>query len=348
LLKTMQAEAVVFSDRRKVEFRDVAVPSPGLNDVVVRTRYSWISNGTEGSFLRGERADGETPCRPGDPWPFPVAAGYQSTGIVEEVGSDVEDIRPGDWVFCSIGRIEGMFQPWAGHISPKICDRSQVWLLPKGVSPEATSGLVLTQVGYNCGIRPPVSKDGVALVLGDGLVGHWAAQTLHWRGAEVILAGKHEERLALFPVGERRHTLNVSGLLPAADGVAAPREALPDTIRKAVPDGIDILVDTVGTVPTILACLSLMRHNGHIVSAGFHGTDSMLDIQRLRFGEQTLHSPSGWLPQRMDETLALIAEGHLETEPLITHRFPVERAADAWRLILERSEPVLGVLLEWP
>ena len=58
-------------------------------------------------------------------------------------------------------------------------------------------------------------------------------------------------------------------------------------------------------------------------------------------------------------SLALIASGHLETEPLITHSFPVERAADAWKLIQERTEPAeegaslrsdapfLGVLLTW-
>jgi threonine dehydrogenase-like Zn-dependent dehydrogenase len=43
----------------------------------------------------------------------------------------------------------------------------------------------------------------------------------------------------------------------------------------------------------------------------------------------------------------LIAEGHLQTLPLITHHFPVDRAADAWRLIESKSEPVMGVVLDW-
>ena len=49
----------------------------------------------------------------------------------------------------------------------------------------------------------------------------------------------------------------------------------------------------------------------------------------------------------MDQTLHLIAAGHLETKPLITHRFPVAKAAEAWALIESKSEPVLGVILEW-
>lgn len=331
----MKAKAVVFADRLKVEFREVSVPDPGPNDVVVQARHSWISNGTEGSFLRGERVNGETPYRPGDPWPFPIAPGYQSTGVVMHVGREIGDLRPGQWVFCTVGRIEGMYETWGGHISPKVVERSQVWLLPVGVSPEAASGLVLTQVGYNCGTRPPIDAADTALVIGDGLVGHWAAQTLRWRGAAVILAGKHDDRLAFFPAGHRRYPINVT------------REDLVEAIQRIAPDRLAVVVDTVGSIPTLMKCHPFLRHNGHIVSAGYNGLNSMIDVQKLRFGEITLHSPSGWEQRRMDETLALIAGGHLQTEPLITHRFPAERAADAWDLILQRRGPVLGVVLTW-
>ena len=332
----MKAKAVVFPDKLKVAFReDVEVPEPGPNDVVVSNDYSWISNGTEGSFLRGERINGETPYRPGDPWPFPIAAGYQSTGIVESVGENVKDIQPGQEVFAALGRIDGMYEPWGGHISPKVCDRWLIWPLPEGVSHVAASGLVLTQVGYNCGTRAPIRVGDTALVIGDGLVGNWSAQTLHYRGARVILAGKHDDRLAHFPESIGRHRLNVA------------KEDVVDGARKIFPDGINVLVDTVGSLQTVMKCFPLLRPNGHIVSAGFNGTDSMIDIQKLRFGEITFHSPSGWSRPRMDDTLELIAQGHLETESLITHRFPVERAEEAWQLILNRSEPVLGVVLTW-
>jgi len=331
----MKARAVVFPDKLKVEYREAMVPEPGRNDVVVKTKYSWISNGTEGSFLRGERINGETPYIPGDPWPFPIAAGYQSTGIVESVGENVSDIHPGQWVFSALGRIEDMYESCGGHISPKVTDRSMIWPLPEGLSPVAASGLVLTQVGYNCGTRPPVTEESVALVIGDGMVGHWSAQTLLWRGAKVILAGKHDDRLAFLPLGPNRERIDVSEV------------DLIEEVKRLAPEGIDILVDTVGSLKTVLACHPLMRHNGHIVSAGFNRDDSMLDIQRLRFGELTFYSPSGLEKGRMDKTLELIAEGVLDTESLITHRFPVKRAADAWNLIIERTETVLGVILTW-
>ncbi len=51
----MKAQAVVFTAPRQVEFMEIHCPDPGPEDVVVRLTHSWISNGTEGSFLRGER-----------------------------------------------------------------------------------------------------------------------------------------------------------------------------------------------------------------------------------------------------------------------------------------------------
>ncbi|MFH5183511.1 hypothetical protein ACHHV8_13305 [Paenibacillus sp. TAB 01] len=49
----------------------------------------------------------------------------------------------------------------------------------------------------------------------------------------------------------------------------------------------------------------------------------------------------------MDRTLEGIHEGWLQTEALITHRFPVEHAEEAWRLISDKSRHCLGVVLDW-
>ena len=83
----MQANAVVFTEPNTVQYVPVTTPAPGPSDVVVRVSHSWISNGTEGSFLRGERIEGDTPYSSAqDPWPFPIVAGYQKIGVVEWVG----------------------------------------------------------------------------------------------------------------------------------------------------------------------------------------------------------------------------------------------------------------------
>lgn len=340
----MNAHAVVFTAPNVVEYLPVTCPDPGARDVVVRTTHSWISNGTEGSFLRGERIAGDTPYYPGDPWPFPIVAGYQKIGVVEWVGAAVDDIAVGEMVFAALGKVEGMFSPWAGQISHSVSPREQIWKLPlasaPGVTPFAYSGLVLTQVGYNCGTRAPFvagvdAAETKAIVIGDGMVGQWAAQSLAWRGAEVLLVGRHADRLQRFAVGPGRATVN------------AKEQDWLTVVRERFATGVQIAVDTVGSTAVIEQLMGVMRRGGHIVSAGFYGTADQIALQPLRNRELALDMVSGWTKERMDATLALIATGDLQTLPLITHHFPVHQAADAWRLIAQKGAGALGVILEW-
>ena len=327
----MRGEAVVFTDVRQVQFMEVELPEPGPEDVVIDLEYSWISNGTESSFLYGERISGEQVTRPGDVLPFPQVAGYQKVGIVRSVGEKVKGLAIGDRVFASISKVNGMKFDSGGHINPSVTDASQVWKLPDGCDPLAYSGMVLTQVGYNCGIRPAVEPGDVAVVIGDGMVGQWAAQTLAHRGADVTVLGRHDDRLALLPSHIRSYNLK--------------RHSLSDWIGDR--GDIAVVVDSIGAMGTFRELKPAMRLNSHLVSAGFLGAEGMVDIQELRPQEITLHSPSGWTTARMDATLAGIRDGWLSTTPLISHCFPAEKAAEAWQLIMDKTEPFLGIVLEW-
>jgi 2-desacetyl-2-hydroxyethyl bacteriochlorophyllide A dehydrogenase len=306
----MKAQAVVAVAPGRVEHQEVTVPEPGAEDVVVRLQHSWISPGTERSMIRGERVNGETPRGVSDPVPFPHVPGYQKVGVVEWLGAAVRGYL-GAVVFATVSRVDGMFFPTGGHVSPSVTHSSQIWSLPEHIPAVRFSGLVLAQVGYNCAMRPPISPGDAVVIIGDGLIGHWAAQTLHHRGARVLLIGRHDERLRFWGPSEHDRVVNARHQDPV------------DVAREWAMDGVQAVLDTVGSVPAIERFLPLVRRDGHIVSAGFHGTAGRIDIQHLRFRELSLHAPSGWTTQRMDATRDLIAEGVMQTEPLITHRFPV-------------------------
>ena len=331
----MTSSAVVFTAPNTVEFQNIECPDPGPGDVVVRVTHSWISNGTEGSYLRGERIAGDTPYTPGDPWPFPVVSGYQKVGVIEWVGDDIDDVEVGETVFAAFGKVSKMFEPFGGQVSPSVCPRDMIWKLPPNQDPLAYAGLVLTQVGYNGGTRGKISPGEGAVVVGDGLVGHWTAQTLAWRGAEVALVGKHEDRLAKFVDRPGRH------------GINAAETRWEDAVRAIFHDGVRYAVDTVGSSRIIDGLFHCMQKFGHLVLAGFYGTEDRIAMQPLRYKELSVELVSGWETDRMNRTRDLIAAGHLETLPLITHRFPARDAANAWQLIETKSEPVLGVILDW-
>jgi bacteriochlorophyllide a dehydrogenase len=280
---------------------------------------------------------GDTAKRPGDPEPFPMIAGYQKVGWVRSVGTNVSDFAEGEFVFASMSAVEGMFDnQFAGHVSPAVCRQQFVHRLPAAAAanPEAYCGMVLTQVGFNCGTRPRIEPGELAVVIGDGLVGQWTGQTLHGRGARVIMTGRHADRLEKFERGGWGRALQVAG-----DGVAevAAVEAGP----------IAVLVDTPGDATLFDAYLPQLKHGGTIVAAGFYGLAGMIEVQRYRFKEIAFDLVAGLTRERIDATIAEVARGRLDTMSLITHRFPVADAAEAWRLITSKREPVLGVILDW-
>lgn len=331
----MQASAVVATRPWSVSFQTVQVPDPGPEDVVIRVSHSWISNGTEGSFVRGERIAGDTPRGPQDPLPFPHVPGYQKVGIVESVGECARRFKPGDRVFATVSHVDGMFYPFGGHVSPAVTHYSQVWRIPDHIEPWTASGLVLAQVGFNTATCAPVSPGDTAVVLGDGLVGHWTAQILQAHGARVLLAGRHDERLGLWKRQQNDRAVNCR------------TDNLAHVVTEWAPDGVNLVADTVGSIQTIEALYPAMKWRGHIVSAGFYGHHGLIDIQTMRARELVLHAPSGWSADRMDATLEMLSSGRLTTTHLLTHRLPVIRAAEAFDLILFRQEPVLGVVLDW-
>jgi bacteriochlorophyllide a dehydrogenase len=335
----MRSKAVVFTAPNEVRYLDVESPDPGENDIVIDIHHSWISNGTEGSFLRGERLSGDEAWQQGDPMPFPMIAGYQKVGRIVSLGTNVAGFEVGEMVFASMSKVTGMFDNrFAGHVSPSVCDKGAVIKIPAGIDPLAVSGLVLTQVGYNCGNRSSIEPGQVAIVLGDGLVGQWAAQTLKQRGATVVMVGKHDDRLK--KAAPHAHIING----PDDFGTSA-FDAL--NLGK-----VQVLVDTIGSVPAMYAWLHRMNRNSHIVVAGFYKPSGNVNIQTalqdFRNYEISFDLVSGATAKRLDDTMQWIADGKLDTLSLITHRFPVEQASSVWELIESKREPILGVVLDWP
>lgn len=341
LLKNpIQTDAVIFTAPNKVEFGTVTCRDAGDEDVVVRTTQSWISNGTEGSYLRGERVDGDRAYVEGNDWPFPVIAGYQKIGVVEWVGSKVTDLEIGEVVFVTVGFVEGMHHDYAGQVRHSVTPRREVYKLPEGQDPLKFAGLVLTQVGYNSGIRPEVTEGCVAVVGGDGLVGQWTAQTLANRGARVVMLGRREMRLDLFRAWASANNHDCVCINTRTSDAANDLEA-------AFGKKPSIGVDTVGSLELMDMFSEQMHRFGHLVSAGFYGVEDRFALQPARYGEHTIHLVSGFTRERMDLTLAELANDRLETLSLVTHHFPVEKAAEAWSAIESKDPTVLGVILDW-
>lgn len=86
---------------------------------------------------------------------------------------------------------------------------------------------------------------------------------------------------------------------------------------------------------------------GQIVYCGFSPSNTWANMAWLQQRELTTHYISGWTRARMEATLRLMAEGKLRLAPLVTHRVPFTQADRMYRMIQEKSEPFLGIVIEW-
>jgi predicted dehydrogenase/threonine dehydrogenase-like Zn-dependent dehydrogenase len=279
----------------------------------------------------------------------PLALGYCSVGRVVEVGAGVSGFAVGDRVASNGKHAEVVCVP------QNLCAR-----VPKAVDDESAAFTVVGAIALQ-GVRLVAPTLGETLVVsGLGLIGLLAVQLLHAHGCRVLGTDFAQERLAL----ARQFGAEAVDLSAGADPVAA---ALAYSRGRGV-DSVIITASTKSSEPLHQAAL-MCRKRGRIVLVGVTG----LELSRADFYEKELtfqvscsYGPGRYDPQyeeaghdyplgfvrwteqrNFEAVLDLLADGRLQTAALVTHRFPLERATEAYALLTER-EPSLGILLEYP
>lgn len=278
--------------------------------------------------------------------------GYSSAGRVLAIGREVVGVRPGDLVACAGAG-------YANHAEVVAVPRNLVARVPDGVAAEEAAFATLGSIALQ-GVRLADPKLGeTVLVIGLGLLGQIAVQLLGASGCKVIgsdLATDLCNRAA-------------------AGGVLAmpPGAGLVDACRRVTKGhGVDAVLICAGTSsnePIELAG-SVVRERGRVVVVGAVGmtiprepyfkTEASIVISRSygpgRYDpayEESGHDyPYGYVrftEQRNLETfLDLVAARRIDVSSLITHRFRLEDAVDAYALIEgEKREPYLGIVLEY-
>jgi bacteriochlorophyllide a dehydrogenase len=330
----MTAQAIVFEEARRAEVRTVGIPALGDGDVLLEVQFSSLSPGTERWCLVGGLVV------PGEASPaFPHLPGYQAAGVVREVGRSVTSLAPGDRAFSrNCAPLPGWSGSWwGGHVGLHVAPEEAVIKVPDQVSTADASGLLLAQVGYNGASKPPVKAGDTAVVIGEGLVGLYAAQVLRHRGARVIVSGLQGFRLDI----ARRF---------AADEVFdAGRGDLAAAVRERFPKGVDIVVETASSAATVRLGASILRNGGHLVMNGFYPpAESLVDWHWLRGKELTVHCPNSRTRERLESTLALVASGDLRVGSLVTHEMRLAEAPKAYAMLLDPAAEFLGVTIRWP
>lgn len=220
------------------EIRPIPVPDPGPDQVLVRTRHSGISRGTETLVFTGRVPPNQydrmrAPFQEGD-FPGPVKYGYLNVGVVE---SGPAQLR-GRTVFC--------LYP---HQSAYVVPASAVTVVPDGVPPARAvlAGTVETAVNA-CWDARPVVGDRITVV-GAGMVG---------AGLAGVLAGLPGARVTMIDVDASRAA--VADALGV--GFATPADA---------PDGQDLVFHASASEDGLTLALRLLRPEGEVIELSWYG-----------------------------------------------------------------------------
>ncbi len=276
----------------------------------------------------------------------PMPLGYSAAGIVLECGDDVQDFKPGDRV--------ALAAPHAGvaAIGHNLCAR-----IPDNVTFQQAAYTSIAAIGLQ-GIRlAHLGLGESVLVVGLGLIGQMCVCMLKAQGCRVFGTDSDPSRL------EQAKALG-------ADAVAtgAPLQAVKDFSGSWGVDAVILTAATESNEPIEFAA-EACRPKGRIVLVGVVGLNiprAPFFMKELEFTvssslgpgrsdpvyeEKGVDYPIGharWTAQRnMVAVLDLMAAGKLPVEKLTTHTFPIDSASDAYDLIFKRTEPFLGVVLEY-
>jgi 2-desacetyl-2-hydroxyethyl bacteriochlorophyllide A dehydrogenase len=331
--------AVVFPKPNEVVFEDRPVPSPGPGQVLLRTRRTLISTGTELTILSGD-------FPPDSRWSsyaqFPFTAGYSAAGEVVEVGPGVTTLAPGDRVAAST--------PQARFA---VADHTSLVRVPdRRVELELLPFATLAQTVMNGVRRSGAGWGSSVVVYGAGLLGQLATRFCRLAGARPVIAvDVAQRRLALLPKDS-----GVLGIDPTESDV---RDAVANATRGRM---ADVVFEVTGNAALIPQEFEVLRtQEGRFVLLSSPRSSTTFDFHDLCnrpshtiIGAHITSHPvtesfdAPWTKGRNAELFFdLVADGELELEGLITSRRPWQEACQAYRDLLSDRSSSLAVVLDW-
>lgn len=337
-------KAAIFQGVGKIEVQEV--PDPVIqkpDDAIVKVTYACIC-GSDLWWYRG-LAEREIGSR----------IGHEFMGMVEAVGPEVKNVKPGDLVVapfvisdgtcpeCRAGMTTGCrnMQSWGakgndGGQGEKVrvpLANGTLFVIPKAKVTEkmmpallALSDVLCT--GHHAAISGKVGKGSVVAVVGDGAVGLCAVAASNRLGASrIFLISTHLDRAA---IGKK---------FGATDIINARGEEAAKQIKAATDNlGADSALECVGTEESWNTAFSAVRKGGNIGAVGLPVKVPDVAIAKIFWpgiGIKGSAAPAGhYIPELLPDVLA----GNLDVSDIFTKTLPLSDIAQGYKAMDERKE----------
>ena len=287
-----------------------------------------------------------------------ITVGHEMVGIVEEAGPQVSGVKVGDRVtvnvetfcgecfFCRHGYVNNCTSPHGGWALGCRIDGGQTQYVRV---PLATQGL--------CRIPDSVS-DEQALLVGDVLTtGFWAARISDITPEDTVLiigAGptgictllcvmlKQPKRIIVCEPSEERRQF-VRTHYPEVL-LTTPDECEEFVRQNSDHGGADRVLEVAGARDTFQLAWRCARPNATVTVVALYDEPQVLPLPQM-YGKNLTFKTGGVDGCDCEEVLGLIEQGKIDTTPLITHRFPLERIEEAYRLFENKEDGVIKVAI---
>ncbi|MBO3800638.1 MAG: zinc-binding dehydrogenase [Candidatus Brockarchaeota archaeon] len=331
----MNNPTVVFPKPKSVVIEEREVPKVEGNHVLIRTKRSLISMGTELTILSGE-------FPPQSYWAgygkYPFVPGYDNIGEVVEVGPDADR--------SLIGKTVASYSPHAMYVS---APQDEITVVPKGISEDEASFFTIAEIVMNGVRRSQLSFGESVVIYGAGILGQLTARICKIAGAmPVIVIDVSDDRLAHLPE-------NIVKINPLRQDVVSEVERLTKG-RMA-----DIVFEVTGNQNLIPEEFKCLRRLGRFVVLSSPRGPTYFDFHDFCNAPsftiigahvmshppaETLNNP--WSRKRHTELFFdMLLSKELDVSKMITHRVRYRDVPKFYEQLLEDRSKTLGVIINW-
>ena len=288
-----------------------------------------------------------------------ITVGHEMVGIVEEVGSAVTHVRPGDRVtvnvetfcgecfFCKKGFVNNCTDPSGGwalgcRIDGGQAEYVRVPFADRGLNkiPDTVTdrqALLVGDVlatGYWAAKISEITEDDTVLIIGAGPTGICTLLCVMLKKpGRIIVCEKDENRIRFV----NEHYPNVL--------TVTPEECLDFVRENSDHGGADEVIEVAGGEETFRLAWECARPNAIVTVVALYDKAQTLPLPEM-YGKNLTFKTGGVDGCDCEETLCLISEGKINTEPLITHTFPLSEIDKAYGLFENKLGGVIKVAVD--
>lgn len=288
-----------------------------------------------------------------------ITVGHEMVGVVEQIGSDVTTVGVGDRVTVNVETFCGeCFFCRNGYVN-NCTDPNGGWALGCRIDGGQAEYVRVPYADQGLNRIPDSVSDEQALFVGDVLAtGYWAARISEIKEEDTVLiigAGPTGICTLLCAMLKRPKRIIVCEKSP--ERICFVREHYPDVLvtepeacrefvlRHSDHGGADVVLEVAGADDTFRLAWECARPNAIVTIVALYDKPQILPLPEM-YGKNLTFKTGGVDGCDCAEILRLIEQGLIDTTPLITHRFPLNRVEEAYRLFENKEDRVIKVAIE--